>query len=203
MKRTQRKPSIYRIVSILLILVLISAWFLCGLLAKFASSVHDIAQARVATISTLEVYEHEANLEDGVYTLDLDEKVRENFYETVIPGVDIAKDPFIEMTKKTETESYLYVKVIEDHLPNTITYQMATGWTLLSTETEGAVTEKVYVYNTVVGPGFGSVVYLIRNNKLVVSENYSGGAQFKLSFTAYLGQKSAGEDAEDVYDALF
>jgi hypothetical protein len=197
--------TLFRIVRIMLILVLLSAWLLCGLFAKYASTARKMAEARIATFTTLEVYEHKAELENGVYTLDINQKVSENEYDTVLPGVDIAKDSFIELTHETEVLSYLYVKVVEENLPDTITYEMADGWELLDTEENAQThtTEKVYVYEDLVGPNFGSIVYLLKDNQLKVSEEFDGNNDFEITFTAYLGQKNAGDDAEDVYETLF
>ena len=60
----------------------------------------------------LKLYEHKANRnEDGTYTIDKNEPTTTNSY-TVMPGVDLPKDPTVEVTA-ANGPYYLFVKVTE------------------------------------------------------------------------------------------
>lgn len=60
----------------------------------------------------LKLYEHKANQnEDGTYTLDPTKPTTANSY-TVMPGVDLPKDPTVEVTA-ANGPYYLFVKVTE------------------------------------------------------------------------------------------
>lgn len=62
--------------------------------------------------SALELYEHKANQnKDGTYTLDTTKPTTANSY-TVMPGVDLPKDPTVEVTA-ANGPYYLFVKVTE------------------------------------------------------------------------------------------
>ena len=82
---------------------------------------------------------------DGTYSLDTTTSTDENPY-TLMPGVDVPKDPKITIKGKTAVPAYLYVEVCSN-LPTTVTYYMATGWTDLGIT--GPKGGKVYVYGTV------------------------------------------------------
>lgn len=193
----------YRAVGILLVLTMLSVWFVSGLYAKYVISVSYQDSASVASIGSgnLQLREHEAELitdeveavqQDGVYKLN-NTKVKGNTYDVVLPGVDIPKDPFIEITGEIEVPYELYLKVVKKDLPDTVTYEMADGWKLEETETsqsDGIV--YTYKYNKVIDSQFSGTIYILKNNKLIVKEKYIGnGKKFTLTFDAWLAQKKA------------
>lgn len=179
---------VYLTVGILLTLTLLSTWFLSGLYAKYVVSGNRGDSAHVAStgIMKLELWEHKAVLRDGVYALDQTAEVDENTYGTVIPGVDIAKDPFIRLELDNSRVDYaLYLNVTESNFPATVTYDLLEQWELMS-EKNGT---SVYRYKGEIASG---TIKILQGDKLYVSEKYVGNGQtFSLTFSAYLQQAGA------------
>lgn len=149
------------------------------------------------------LWEHKAEDtdQDGAYTLG-EEEVTGNTYD-ILPGVDIPKDPTVDVVE-LEENAYLYIKVTGLSMTTGLTATVdATNWTAL-TGYEG-----VYVYT---GSDADSTTQIIKatdtakktftatiltNNKIVVENSYSGIADdITLSFEAYMVQATGnGENA--------
>lgn len=214
----KRWPSVGTILlkasGLLLVLTVVSVCLIAGLYARYTTGYNAAASARVAVgLPNVEVKEHKAELVSGVYVLKNDktasdyEEVTSNTYDTVIPGTDIAKDPFLRLTGASEVDYWLYVQVTEKAFPTrtvtdgngtqtvkTVTYELdpvfkAAPWTLdddLSDEDNG-----VYVYKRYVdaGTAFEEPIYILKDNILTVSEHYVGTqVTFSLTFSAWAEQ---------------
>lgn len=161
-----------------------------GLHAKYVRKVSLNGSVEFASELAKNVTLNESKAEiqsSGRYELLKSEKVTENSYK-VMPGVNIPKDPQITITGKTGIPSYLYVKVEEKTIPNTVRYSLCSHWQ--------KVVDNVYVYT---GDDFNSPINIIEKDTLYVSQNYNG-ENFGLNFTAYLYQKIGDETAEQTYD---
>lgn len=92
----------------------------------------------------LVVKEHKAADEnhDGVYTLDEQEVVKNEY--TVLPGVDLPKDPFIKTTENLQLDAYVFVEVVDKTGTNLHAEVDSALWTELSKKT-GPNGGKVYV----------------------------------------------------------
>ena len=132
---------------------------------------------------------------DGSYTLNTSaDKVTENTY-TVMPGVDIPKDPKITIENKTSVPSYLYIEVIKSaDFPSTVKYSLTSDWSLLSGVT-GKEGGDVYVYQ---GSAFSSPIGILAGDKIIVSDQYAGDA-FSLNFHGYLLQKTGSDTAAQTF----
>lgn len=191
----------YRTVGILFVLTMLFVWLSSGLFAKYlvAENFEDSASIYATGIKKFELLEHEAELitdadeaaeKNNVYKLTSTE-VTENEYDVVLPGVYIPKDPFIRITGDRQATAdgivayNLYVRVIEENIPDTVTYDLSTDWVLEKTESENVF---VYKYNKIIHPGFSGTIYILNDNQLKVSERYVGDGNFSLSFDAWLKQ---------------
>lgn len=96
--------------------------------------------------------EHEAadDDSDGVYTLDDSSEVTENEY-TVLPGVNLPKDPFVRTDEALKLDAYVFVEVVKsDDFGTALTCTVDTdNWTLLTGAT---------------GPNGGEVYFMAANN---------------------------------------
>lgn len=136
--------------------------------------------AALAESLTLTESEAKRN-DDGTYSLDTSKPVENNTY-TLMPGVDVPKDPKITITGKTAIPAYLYVEVLESKdFPDTVTYALTDNWTLL----EGH--SNVYYYNGDLPTG-DSTVQILKNNTVYVSDAISHNTAATLTFRAYLFQ---------------
>jgi len=99
--------------------------------------------------SALELYEHKANQnKDGTYTLDTTKPTTANSY-TVMPGVDLPKDPTVEVTA-ANGPYYLFVKVTEGAHFNKDIFGYSiddAAWKQLK-DADGKDVAGVYVYTT-------------------------------------------------------
>lgn len=83
---------------------------------------------------------------DGTYKLGSD-YVQSNQVYTLIPGVDIPKDPHIVIKGKSHIEAYLFLEVVDSTPNNSLVFSLSENWieTTLKTPQHGG---KVYVYST-------------------------------------------------------
>lgn len=154
----------------------------------------------------------------GIYglTKDTDHEVKGNTYAKVLPGVDIPKDPFIVLELNSDLSFELYIRVTEENFP-TDTYEDANGntyrtaeyymedcWKLFAAEDDGS---KVYQYvdpttkepfvfqaaqeydrtNRTRGAS-DSVIWILKDDTVFISEHYVGDDDFSLTFEAWLKQ---------------
>ena len=85
---------------------------------------------------------------DGVYTLDDTKEVNTNTY-TVLPGVDLPKDPFVKTNETLKLDAYVFVEVVDE-----------TGTALHFTVDSDKWTELA----DVTGPNGGKVYVMKANN---------------------------------------
>ena len=188
-------------VGILLVLTMLSVWLTCGLYAKYivSENFEDSATVQKTGNSNIELLEHKAVLiEDADKAVQLDsvyelsnEETETNDYKFVLPGVDIPKDPFARITGSAVTSdqpllSYnLYIKVVEENIPATVSYDISADWELVGKEG----TTSTYKYKKDIASNFSGTIYILKDNKIMVSDKYVGnGKSFSLSFDAWLKQ---------------
>lgn len=186
---------LYWSVGILLVLTMLTTCLVGGLFAKYviSDSFYDSARVASSGIGKMELWEHKAEetgVNSGVYGLLTEEDpVTGNDYEKVLPGVDIPKDPFIEIELKNAEVSYeLYVQVTESNLSETVTYKLTSDWTLAEELSKADKGIYVYKYKGTIDPNFNGKIKILKNDMLYVSEHYVGNGKFSLTFSAYLMQ---------------
>ena len=158
-------------------------------------------------VETFTLTESEATRKtDGTYSLNTSKSVESNPY-TLMPGVDVPKDPKITIEGKTAVPAYLYVEVIYiDSLPEDvaipITYSMATGWEALGIT--GPNGGKVYVYGTVLdGTTPNLTIPILENDTLKVSQNLLRGTTATMTFYGYMAQQVSGRDEKATFTSEF
>ena len=156
--------------------------------------------ANLAETFTLTESEAKRNT-DGTYSLDTGTSKAENTY-TLMPGVDVPKDPKITIEGKTAVPAYLYVEVCSN-LPTTVAYSMAEGWKALGII--GPKGGKVYVYGTVLdGTTPNLTIQILENDTLKVSQNLLRGTTATMTFYGYMAQQvSAYANATETFTANF
>ena len=163
-----------------------------------------------AKLADVTLLEHEAvRSADGSYTLS-DKTATENTY-TLIPGLDIPKDPFITIENKTSIEAYLFVEVVDNTPNGAIGYTVSTDWRIVNGVT-GKHGGTVYVYakggtltvlddtNTSADP-----IYILTDNKITVSQTLnSTETDDTLTFYAAMGEVAASDsgDPKVVYESI-
>ena len=187
---------------VFVLLLILAVGVTVGIRAKYRTEVEMEGEvqftAELADSITLTEHEIKKNA-DGSYSLT--EKVSttgENEY-TVMPGVDLPKDPAFTIENKSNIPAYLYVEVVEsDSFPDTVTYTLLPEWEALNIT--GPKEGTVYVYE---GDFInGEPIQILENNVLTVSQNYQGTA-FELDFYGYMAQEIDGKTREGIFTTCF
>lgn len=173
MKKLKKLKKLH-IVLLLILIAVLGVLGIQGIKAKYTTSVSVRGNVTFSAdlADSLSLYEHQASRKtDGSYELTdvkvgtvIDPETREpltnilgNTYQ-VMPGVDIPKDPQIEITGKSALDSYLYVEIEDslaqsdasDSIKKTIQYELTDEWLKLDDVTgPNGTTSKptsVYVY---------------------------------------------------------
>lgn len=144
-KQSSRR-ALYWVVCILLVLTVLTSWSVSGVYAKYVDSASATDYAGVAHmgIPKFELLEHKSidisdeldkivgaeNNYRSLYELDFTTTVLNNSYEKVIPGIDIPKDPFINLVLQNNEVNYeLYIKVEEsENFPEYVMYALTDDW---------------------------------------------------------------------------
>ena len=153
-----------------------------------------------AELGDITVWEHKAEQnKDGSYQLDDGQKVQQNFYY-LIPGLDIPKDPCVEITDHSSVPVYVFIKV-DTNLTDAhqVSYQLQDCWQLV------AGTANIYVYcvDGTPCPVTGDMeIQILKDDMVEVKQGLQVTGQVYLNFTAAMSQQDAGLDAAKVM-ALF
>lgn len=155
--------------------------------------------------------EHKATDDDkdGVYVLGVEE-VLTNAY-TVLPGVDLPKDPFVQVKEeKLQLDAYVFIEVV-DKTGTSVSFTVDTNkW--IDLDKKGPNTGKVYAYKDIAQADaeFGPVEILKKNSnekQITVANDpiTDAAAQFggDVTFYGYMIQAGGFETAEEAWEAGF
>lgn len=129
---------------------------------------------------------------DGSYELSGNYLMNGAGMYSVMPGVDIPKNPHISIAGKTPIPAYLFLVVQSDMADSGITFTLQSCWKPIQAGSH------VYVYSDNSGnpividnttAGLNKIMILQedeRGNTIFVSENLQKGIKFNLNFTAIL-----------------
>lgn len=186
-------------VAILLALVLAIGCAVGGTLAWLISKTEPVVNTFTYGDINIDLYEHEYNA--GENNLGTEKTTKVDNYK-IIPGVDLPKDPTVEVKANSEA-CWLFVKVKEENWPTftdadktkKVSYRIAEGWT--------ALTGQPGVYYREVGAVTEDTSFnVLKGNQVTVSEdltktevNQLKDKSPKLTFTAYAVQRDGIEDA--------
>lgn len=178
---------LFRTAGVLLILTMLSACLLCGMYARYTTSGSYADSSRAARFGTIELKEHQA-VESGVkgvkYDLNKAVEVEKNSY-SISPGDVIMKDPFVRLTNIGEVRCELYLQVTEsDNFPKEIKYDIDDQvWETVADK------ENVYKYKEPIEPRSENIkISILKDEKLIVGEDYVPDNDFDLTFSAWLKQ---------------
>lgn len=189
-------------VAILLALVLAIGCAVGGTLAWLISKTDSVVNTFTYDDINIDLYEHEYNASENKLGKSKVPKV-DNY--KIIPGVNLPKDPTVEVEANSEA-CWLFVKVEKENWNEKVTYEIANGWNALSGQTD------VYYREVEAATAKAGVSYYIlkgnttyANGVVTVSENLtkaevnSIATQPKLIFTAYAVQKDGIDTAADAW----
>jgi len=154
----------------------------------------------------------------GKYKIEDDATTVKAFSYDIMPGTVVHKDPYVTITKKTDTPAYLYIEVInnlgfstEVDDEETLVIDPANWLQIKDKATDG---RDIYVYSTdgknpAIVTSDLNAINIIQNKKFTVNKDTDPTTipenGVTLKFQAFLAQASVGEEtgAEAVFDACF
>lgn len=148
------------------------------------------------TVFSLKEHDIAGQKANGEYILKTgdadDDYTTSNTYGAVVPGVNIPKDPTVEV-KELAGNAYLYV-VVDNQLGAGLTYEMADKWTKLADNG----TKTLYAYNggeklTPTSPAISQSI--LKDDQIVVATTGVADGSTTLTFNAYLVQAVGTGDA--------
>ena len=140
---------------------------------------------------------HDGSIKPGSEETYPNEIVNSNAY-TLIPGVDIPKDPHIAISGKTPIHAHLYLEVLDNTPNQAIEYTLEDYWKETELAPKNLVDAKVYVYydetnnkNFVITSD--QTINILKNNTITVNQGLvlDGNNNNSLKFSAYLEEKTA------------
>lgn len=160
---------------ILFVLTMISLWFVCTMLARFSTYSRETDEARVAAAGYVSVYEYGAEFVNGEYVInDRTEAnyIRKNIY-TVVPGMNIEKEPFVRVYSSREVSDNVYIEVVSsDTSGDILDYYVDNLYWELTTEIPAAHGGKVYKYRNVIPANTElNISHIIKDNKMRIKDD--------------------------------
>ncbi len=187
-------------ITILLALALVIALSVAGTFALFSAQTQVVtntfAMGGLIDEGGLTLKEHKAvQNSDGTYSLGTEEVVNNNYI--VVPGVNLPKDPYIDVTfLENAPLCYLFVEIV-NALPQGLAFSVDANWMPLKsgeTQVTGPNGGLVYVYTA---GGADALQFnnsrtslgILADNQVTVSKDVATlGTAPKLDFYAYLSQ---------------
>lgn len=195
------KPYLFYL---LLVSLVVFSTSMYGVVAKY---VHTESLKSSITISgelveDISLVENEAIItNDGSYMLTSKE-VKQNSY-TVMPGVDIPKNPHFIVTKKSNLPAFLFIEVVSD-APAEVTFDLTDKW--LDLGVKGVNNGDVYVYSTdgveplVLDNTFTeNKVKIILDDTIYVSDKAKAGSAFNINIFGFLLQQFEDMTATEIF----
>lgn len=180
-----------RILIVATVILIIALLFTNITYAKYNSTWTSSTFGSIANFGTIEIKEHEVILEDGQYkfgekTFSI-AKGSTTYYKTITAGMTILKDPFIVVSGEFEVSFELYVKITKKNFPDEITFDLTSDWTYVAEKSTSNA--KIYKYNGDTTQIKGKEIYILKDNKLNVGNNFvEKNNEFSLGFTAWIEQ---------------
>ena len=191
-----KKVKSAAVLAVCAIAAAVGVLIMTGIQAKYMTSVPLSGtvrfNAQLADNVTLQEHKALRNV-DGSYSLGT-ETTDKNSY-SVMPGVDIPKDPYFTITNKSSIDAFLYVEIVDSSPdPDTVIYNLTTDWEKLDIQNRN-----VYVYKGVF-QGNTQDIPILNNNMIYISDQYDPASEnFNLKFYGYMVQIEDGKEAKDIF----
>ena len=194
------KKKLTTVLAIVLVVALSVAGTYAYLTAQTDTVKNTFTAAGLASDFSLD--ESKANQQpDGSYTLDVATRVQENEY-SVVPSVDLAKDPTVHVTLEKNVGAYVFLAV-DDNLGDGLTATIdSTQWTALGTTYTDAngVVWTMY-YKELAGSANPAQVNInvLADKQIVVGDTVAEDCG-NIVFNAYLTQSAGFTSALDAWN---
>lgn len=194
------KKKLTTVLAIVLVVALSVAGTYAYLTAQTKQVTNTFTAAGLASKFTLD--ESKATQKtDGSYTLDVNDRVQENTY-SVVPKVDLAKDPTVHVTLEKNVGAYVFLAV-DNNLGDGLTATIDdTQWTALNTTyTDAQGVEWTMYYKQLEGSATPAQVDInvLAGQQIVVGDTVAADCG-NIVFNAYLTQSAGFTSALDAWN---
>lgn len=208
-----KKKKFLRLLTVVLVLAMAAVALIGSSLGKYVKTFTGEAKVSFSAELADELILRETLAErqtNGGYLLKTGTYSDENEY-TLLPGLNVPKDPHVIISGKTDIPAYLFVEVKENFEDNTsgqLSYELGENWLKVSDSGKDGRTVYVYADNgvaKVIDENIGSEpIYILKNNAFAVSQKLNHATSGDvLTFHACLGETAMGDTPFEVYKAVY
>ncbi|MGN1017236.1 MAG: hypothetical protein ACI4PB_00285, partial [Oscillospiraceae bacterium] len=138
---------------------------------------------------------------DGKYVLNPADKVQANDY-VVVPGVDLPKDPTINLKLKANIDAYVFLAVDNNLKGMSVTIDPA--WSAITTYTdEDGVAWDIYAQKVVGTTAAQDLTFNVLKDQIVTVDKAADDYDGNILFNAYLTQATGFDTALAAWNATF
>lgn len=198
-----------KVMLVILAVMLVAGISVGGTLAWLSANTGTVTNTFTYGDITIDLYEHTYDADKNELT-KIETREGVNNY-TIIPGLDLPKDPTVVVEAGSE-DSWVFIEIVESAdwttFNNKVTYAIADGWTPLADENKDGIADNGVYYREYTGTAKATYAVLKGNQvavsgdltKTEISTMKNQDGSFKtpsLKFTAYAVQRDASIEAID------
>ena len=204
-----KRKTFFRLVLLCAIVVILLAAFVGSSLGKYKTTIELSSNVSFSAKLADELILQETIAQkqtDGSYRL-VGGSTTNNQY-ILLPGVNIPKDPYVEIIGKTDIPASLFIEIVDEIGNEAISYKIKDCWLKLEGAT-GKNSGEVYVYaeggSAKTISSDISYIDILERNQVVVGQNlkFKNSVSDVLSFYACLGETAMGNSPWEVYKAVY
>lgn len=139
---------------------------------------------------------------DGSYVLDTADKVQQNNY-VVVPGVDMPKDPTVNLKLKANIDAYVFLAVNNNLKGMSVTIDPAWGRVITTYTDANGVAWDIYAQKVAGTAADQTLTFNVLEGTTVTVDKAADSYDGKIVFNAYLTQATGFDSALLAWNATF
>lgn len=139
---------------------------------------------------------------DGTYVLDTADKVQQNNY-VVVPGVDMPKDPTVNLNLKANIDAYVFLAVDNNLKGMSVTIDKAWGQAITTYTDKNGVAWDIYAQKIAGTEAVQTLTFNVLEGTTVTVDKAADSYDGNIVFNAYLTQATGFDSALAAWNATF
>ena len=139
---------------------------------------------------------------DGKYVLDTADRVKANDY-VVVPGVDMPKDPTVNLKLKANIDAYVFLAVDNNLKGMSVTIDPAWGSVITTYTDENGVAWDIYAQKIAGTTADQTLTFNVLKGQTVTVDKAADSYDGNIVFNAYLTQATGFDSALAAWNATF
>lgn len=139
---------------------------------------------------------------DGSYVLDTAKKVQQNDY-VVVPGVDMPKDPTVNLNLKANIDAYVFLAVNNNLKGMSVTIDPAWGRVITTYTDANGVAWDIYAQKVTGTTAVQTLTFNVLEGQTVTVDKAADSYDGNIVFNAYLTQATGFDSALAAWNATF